>query len=155
MQLEQSFDLPFAREEAWAAFQDVPMLVSCLPGATLASAPGVEPLAFGLAVKLGPIAASFAGQGSLTYGSDYTGVLAGGGTDRGTSSRVKGSATFALEEKGNGTLVRLAIDYSLTGALAQSGRSGIARELAAGITRQFGANLRERLSARDKDASAG
>ena len=41
------------------------MLVSCLPGASLASEPGVDPLEFGLAVKLGPIAANFTGQGKL------------------------------------------------------------------------------------------
>jgi carbon monoxide dehydrogenase subunit G len=155
MQLEQTFDLAFPRETAWAAFQDVPMLVSCLPGASLASAPGVEPLEFGLAVKLGPIAAKFAGQGGLTYGRDYTGVLAGGGTDRGTGSRVKGSATFALEEKSGGTRVRLSIDYSLTGALAQFARSGIARELAAAITRQFAANLQVSLEARATGAASG
>ena len=33
MQLEQSFDLAVPREAAWSAFQDVAMLVSCLPGA--------------------------------------------------------------------------------------------------------------------------
>ena len=130
MQLEQSFDLPVPRETAWAAFQDVPMLVSCLPGAALASAPGVEPLEFGLAVKLGPIAASFTGQGSLTYGSDYTGVLAGGGTDRGTGSRVKGSAAFALEERAGGTQVRHRLKLHLPpGSAHPPARAGAARGL--------------------------
>ena len=145
MKLEESFDLPHPRETAWAAFQDVEMLVSCLPGASLASAPGADPLELGLAVKLGPIAANFTGQGKLTYGSDYKGVLEGGGTDRGTGSRVKGAAAFELHENDGGTRVRLSIDYALTGALAQFGRSGIVKELAAGITRQFAANLRSKL----------
>lgn len=154
MQLEQSFDLPFRRELAWAGFQNVSLLISCLPGASLASEPGTDPLEFGFAVKLGPIAANFTGRGNLTYGNDFQGVLSGGGADRGTGSRVKGSATFELREKEGGTQVRLLIDYTLTGSLAQFGRSGIVRELAAGITRQFAANLRENLATRTGEAAA-
>ena len=145
MQLEQTFELPFRREIAWAAFHDPPMLVSCLPGASLTGSPGATPLEFELAVKLGPIAANFSGQGDLTYENDYKGKLAGSGTDRGTGSRVKGSAAFELHEIEGGTRIRLLIDYTLTGALAQLGRSGIIKELAAGITRQFAANLRSNL----------
>ena len=155
MQLEQSFDLPFTREAAWAAFQDVAMLVSCLPGASLASAPDADPLELIFAVKLGPIAANFTGQGRLTYSGDHRGVLEGSGTDRGTGSRVKGSAAFELLETEGGTRVRLAIDYTLTGPLAQFGRSGIVKELAAGIARQFAANLQTRLSAGGNEAGVG
>ena len=155
MQLEQSFELPFRREAAWAAFQDLPMLVSCLPGASLTSSPGATPLEFELAVKLGPIAANFSGQGNLNYESDYKGKLSGSGTDRGTGSRVKGSAAFELHEIEGGTRIRLLIDYALTGALAQFGRSGIIKELAAGITRQFAANLRSNLEARAGGPATG
>src|SRR5688572_6128672 len=155
MQLEQIFELPFRREAAWAAFHDPPMLVSCLPGAALTSSPGATPLEFELAVKLGPIAANFSGQGNLTYEDDYKGKLAGSGTDRGTGSRVKGSAAFELHEIEGGTRIRLLIDYALTGALAQFGRSGIVKELAAGITRQFAANLRASLAEHALEATAG
>ncbi|MCC7485673.1 MAG: DUF1116 domain-containing protein [Burkholderiales bacterium] len=147
MQLEQSFDLPVRREAAWAAFQDVTLLVSCLPGASLVGDPAADPLAFRFAVKLGPITANFSGQGKLSYEDGYRGTLSGGGTDRATGSRVKGSATFDLRETGSGTQVRLLIDYALTGALAQFSRTGIVRELADGITRQFAANLRSGLTA--------
>ena len=74
--------------------------------------------------------------------------MSGSGTDRGTGSRVKGGAAFELHEIEGGTRIRLLIDYALTGALAQFGRSGIIKELAAGITRQFAANLRLNLDAR-------
>src|SRR6185295_9508336 len=151
MQLEQSFDLAVPREAAWSAFQDVAMLVSCLPGASLASAADADPLQLGFAVKLGPITANFTGQGQIAYGTDYTGSLSGSGADRGTGSRVKGSATFELRETTGGTHVRLAIDYALTGTLAQFGRAGIVKELAAGITRQFAANLRSRLGGAAQD----
>jgi len=152
LKLEQSFDLPVPRGAAWTAFQDVQMLISCLPGASLAGKPEADPLEFAFAVKLGPVAANFTGQGKLTYENDYRGALSGGGTDRGTGSRVKGSATFELHETDGGTQVRLSIDYALSGALAQFGRTGIVRELAAGITRQFAENLRSNLAARASGA---
>ncbi|MGH8620089.1 MAG: CoxG family protein [Burkholderiales bacterium] len=154
MQLEQSFELPFPRAAVWSAFQDIPMLVTCLPGASLTSAPGARPLAFTLAVKLGPVAAKFSGEGDVTYEPDHRGLLSGSGADRATGSRVKGSAAFSLHEAGGGTRVDLAIDYTLTGTLAQFGRTGIVRELAAGITRQFAANLQARLGS-DVVAASG
>lgn len=153
MQLEQSFELPFAPAAVWTAFQDIPMLVTCLPGASLTSAPGVRPLAFTLAVKLGPVAAKFAGEGDVTYGDDLRGLLSGSGADRATGSRVKGSAAFGLHEIAGGTRVDLLIDYTLTGTLAQFGRTGIVKELAAGITRQFAANLQARLHTAGTDAA--
>jgi carbon monoxide dehydrogenase subunit G len=147
VQLEQSFDLPFPRAVAWEAFRNIPMLVSCLPGASLTSSPDANPLAFVFTVKLGPISANFTGQGSVTYHDDCTGSLSGSGADRATHSRVKGDAKFELYDTQGGTRVQLFVDYALTGALAQFGRAGIVKELAAGITRQFAANLREKLEA--------
>ena len=39
------------------------------------------------------------------------------------------------------------VDYSLTGALAQFSRGAIVKEIAAALTRDFSANLRERIAA--------
>ena len=154
MQLEESFELAFARERVWAAFKDIPMLVSCLPGASLQGDPAADPLQLAFTVKLGPVSARFAGEGRVAYHENCTGTLAGGGTDRATNSRVKGSAAFALESTGSATRVRLVIDYALSGMLAQVGRPGIVKEIAAGLTRQFAANLQSRIAEVDASGSA-
>jgi uncharacterized protein len=146
MGLEESFDLPVARDRAWAAFRDLRVLVSCLPGARLTSEPHTDPVQIVFAVKLGPINVSFTGVGGVEYGADYDCCFSGGGADRNTNSRVKGAAKFSLHEKAGGTHVRLAVDYALTGALAQFGRAGIVKEIAANLTRQFADNLCNRLS---------
>lgn len=146
MQLEESFDLPVARALAWQAFRDIPMLVSCLPGAQLTSEADADPLQIVFAVKLGPIKASFAGQGRVEYAEDYSGAMSGSGADRGTNSRVRGDARFALTETDRGTRVQIVVDYTLTGALAQFGRPGIVKEIASSIAQQFAANLRARLA---------
>jgi len=148
VQLEETFELPFAQARVWASFKDIPLLVSCLPGASLQGNPGADPLQLVFTVKLGPVSARFAGEGSVVYDENYTGTLTGAGTDRATNSRVKGSAAFALEAVDSATRVRLVIDYGLSGVLAQVGRPGIVKEMAAGLTRQFAANLRARIAER-------
>lgn len=154
MQLEESFDLPVGREAAWDAFRDVEMLVSCLPGAWLASGADADPLQIVFSVKLGPINTNFAGQVKVAYADDYSGSFSGSGIDRATSSRVKGDAKFSLAPAAEATRVHVVVDYALTGALAQFGRPGIVREIAANITQQFAANLRAKLAERVPSMSA-
>ncbi|MFM0441094.1 hypothetical protein PQQ84_31925 [Paraburkholderia strydomiana] len=50
-------------------------------------------------VKLGPIVASFAGDGEINFDeARYRGSITGTGVDRESSSRMKDGASFALEE---------------------------------------------------------
>lgn len=150
MQLEQSFTLAAAPEVVWTAFHDVRLLVDCLPGASIRE--GVEdpvqgdeiPLLF--KVKLGPIAAGFAGQGRIALDdAARSGSFSGGAVDSKTNSRVKGEARFALLPVDTGTRVTLTVDHTITGALAQFSREGIVRALAEQLTRQFADNLQARL----------
>ncbi|KQP15968.1 SRPBCC family protein [Pseudorhodoferax sp. Leaf265] len=149
MQLEQSFTLAAEPARVWQAFHDVRLLVECLPGASIQAdaqiAEGAEiPLLF--KVKLGPIAAGFAGQGQLALDeASQGGSFAGGAVDAKTNSRVKGQARFALLPDAVGTRVALAVEFSITGALAQFSREGIVRALAEQLTRQFADNLQARL----------
>jgi carbon-monoxide dehydrogenase small subunit len=50
------------------------------------------------------------------------------------------------EKSGAATRVELAIDYTLTGTLAQFGRSGIVQDIAKRMTAAFAANLEARLN---------
>jgi uncharacterized protein len=153
MQLEQSFTLPFARAAVWPAFADVPMLVSCMPGAALQgearAVEGGADLDMLFTVKLGPITGAFQGQGQVRRDdAAMRGVFNGSGADRKSGSRAKGEATFALVETGPAeTRVEVNVDYSLTGALAQFSRGAIVKELASALTRDFAANLCERIAA--------
>lgn len=150
MQLEQAFSLEASPDAVWTAFHDIELLVACLPGASIreghegVSSGSEIPLLF--KVKLGPIAAGFAGLGQLTLDEHlHTGSFAGGAVDSKTHSRVRGEARFALEPADTGTRVILTVDYTVTGALAQFSREGIMRALAEQLTRQFANNLQVRL----------
>jgi carbon monoxide dehydrogenase subunit G len=160
VQLEQSFTLPFPLAVVWPAFADVPMLVSCMPGAALQgelrSVEHGEAFNLMFTVKLGPIVGAFLGQGEVRRDAlMHSGTFSGTGADRKSGSRVKGEAKFSLTETGaSETRVDLNVDYSLTGALAQFSRGTILKELAAALTRDFSANLRERIAARQTVGAA-
>lgn len=154
MQLEQAFTLAAAPDAVWQAFHDVALLVDCLPGASLK--PGTPAPAAGEAigtdipllfkVKLGPIAAGFAGQGQLTLDeAARSGSFAGNAIDTKTNTRVKGEARFALKPEAGGVRVAMVVDYTITGTLAQFSREGIVRALAEQLTKQFADNLQARL----------
>lgn len=147
MELEQRFELPAPPAVAWPAFQDIERLVSCLPGASI-TGPAVDgewPLRFD--VKLGPIAAAFAGSGRVVFDdAAHSGRFEGQAADRRTQSRVKGHAAFVLAPGGSGTVVTVQVVYALTGSLAQFSRGGIVRELANALTAQFAENLSGRLA---------
>lgn len=150
MEIEQRFTLSTAPDAVWQAFQDVRLLVNCLPGASIPDDAAVDgnkvPLLF--QVKLGPIAARFKGQGELEQdAAARTGAFSGSAVDGKTQSRVKGVARFALQPKDAGTEVVVAVDYAVTGALAQFSREGIVRALAEQLTREFAANLQAALPA--------
>src|SRR4051812_32950373 len=111
MQLEQSFALPLPPDEAWAGFQRIELLIECLPGAALTgpAADGNWPLRFD--VKLGPIAACFAGSGRVSHDdSTRTGRFEGSAADKRTQSRVKGAAGFAVQPAAGGSLVVVSVD---------------------------------------------
>lgn len=149
MQLEQSFHIAAPVEVVWQAFHDVELLVDCLPGASIntsstASEEGAIPLLF--KVKLGPIAAGFAGQGRFDLDeAARIGAITGSAVDARSNSRVKGEARFALTEANGGTDVRVKVDHTITGSLAQFSREGIVRALAEQLTKQFADNLQARL----------
>jgi len=154
MNLEQRFAVAQPADAVWAAFHDPQLLADCLPGASLDGPPredGSLPLRF--KVKLGPIAAAFAGTGRLDLDeAGHAGAFAGQATDGKSNSRVKGEARFRLEAQDAGTAVAVAVDFAITGSLAQFSREGIVRALAEQLTRQFAENLQQRLA---QPAAAG
>ena len=151
MLLEQRFSLAAPVDTVWQAFHDVGVLVECLPGASINGSAGPDadgiPLLF--KVKLGPIAAGFAGRGQIAFDeAAKSGSFSGSAVDAKTNSRVKGEARFATApaaDDAQATQVTLEVDYSITGTLAQFSREGIVRALAEQLTRQFADNLQARL----------
>ncbi len=145
---EEAFVIRKPPATVWAAFADIPAVAACLPGATV-DEHDANAVKGKIAVKLGPIWASFAGSAVIERDdAALVGVIRGAGRDRGTGSRTKGEVTYRLagEDDGRQTRVSLSVEYSLQGALAQFARSGIARDLARRLVADFASNLNARLA---------
>ena len=147
MRIEEQFSVPFAPDRVWAFFHDAESVVRCLPGAELGATDGDGKLTGHFSVRLGPIAAAFAGEAEIAYDERArSGTINGNGSDRRSGSRARGSANFAVAPEPGGTRVDIAVDYTLAGALAQFNRGGIVQDLAAKLTAQFADNLRAALA---------
>jgi carbon-monoxide dehydrogenase small subunit len=139
---------------------DPQALARCMPGASLDGPPQDGNISGRIQVKLGPIAASFAGEGKVEQLAEhYRQVIHGHGGDRKSGSRVRGSVDYRLsaisgEAQAEATRVDVTISYALTGLLAQLGRSELARDLARRIGEGFAQNIDAQLRGGDDASSA-
>lgn len=145
--ITQSFVLEHPRAEVWRLMSDPEAIARCMPGMSLDGPAHGDKLAGHLEVKVGPIAASFAGEGNLQrFASEYRQIIEGRGGDRKSGSRVTGKVDYSLKpatapDGSEATRVDVVMSYVLTGPLAQIGRSGIVRDLARRIGEAFAQNI--------------
>ena len=150
VRLRQSFVLEHPLEAVWALMSDPEAVARCMPGARLDGPPQDGKLTGRIEVALGPVSASFAGEGTVTqFPAEHRQVIEGRATDRKGASRVSGSVEYRLSEvpeaNGAATRVDVVIGYALAGLLAQLGRSGLARDLAQRLGEAFARNIDARL----------
>ncbi|MCK6453084.1 MAG: 2Fe-2S iron-sulfur cluster-binding protein [Alphaproteobacteria bacterium] len=145
-ELVESFVVRRPPAEVWRILGDLPMIAACLPGAEL-DEHDARNVKGRMRVKVGPIAAAFAGAATIERDeARMAGTVRGAGSDGATGSRTRGEVEYALQADGAGaTRVAVTIRYSLQGALAQFSRSNVARDLARRLIGQFAANLDARL----------
>jgi carbon-monoxide dehydrogenase small subunit len=147
--LQQSFSVAHAPAKVFALFDDIAAVASCLPGATLTGTPRPERVEGAIRVRIGPISANFYGAARVERTeADLSGRIIGIGRDQRSRSTTQGEIRYRLVPQGDDTATRveLSIGYSLTGMLAQVGRSGLVRDLAARLVAEFAGNLDRRLS---------
>ena len=155
MKIENSFEVAATPEAAWALLMDVPRVIPCMPGATLAETVDDDHWKAKLAVKLGPISLNFdadVARESADVAARHA-VLAT--TARESRGRGAAQATIAstLAEQPGGTRVDIVTDLTLTGPVAQYGR-GMVQSVAAQLTSQFASCLQKQLADRPAEASA-
>ncbi|MGE0678922.1 CoxG family protein [Pseudolabrys sp.] len=149
MKINQTFAVRRPLAEVWDVLADVPFVAGCLPGATLSDSLGDDRYTGQISVKVGPIQARFSGEVGLKRdASAFCGTLSGRGTDGRTASSAKAEATYRLTaiEDGQATEVDIAAEVSLTGLLAQFGKSAVINEISSRLAKEFAANLNSRLS---------
>ncbi|HXP73807.1 MAG TPA: 2Fe-2S iron-sulfur cluster-binding protein [Stellaceae bacterium] len=154
--IDESFVIAAPPATVWQALADFPKVAACLPGAELTEH-DARAVKGRLRVKLGPMAASFAGSATVQRDETaMTGIAKGAGTDSGSRSRTRGELAYRLtpEAGGRQTRVAVTVDYDLQGPLAQFSRSNLARDFAGRVVAEFAANLNRALGAGDAQPAA-
>jgi uncharacterized protein len=148
MKITKQFGLAYPRDVVWKAMGDVYQVAECLPGASIVEDMGDNRYKGKFSVKVGPMAASFAGEvGIERRPDDWTAVVTGKGSDARSGSRATGSMTYALSERAaEHTDVDVVCEINLAGALAQFGKAAVIQEIANRITAEFVRNFEAKVA---------
>jgi carbon monoxide dehydrogenase subunit G len=157
VQFENRFDVPVGVAEAWALLTDIRRIAPCMPGAELTEV--VDPRTYKgkLAVKLGPVALSFAGTAQFEQMDEAqrTARVKAQGTDQKGRGGAHADVAFRLVPEGSGARVLIATNVQLSGSVAQYGRgAAMIQDLAQHMIDQFSARLREQLAAEQTTVAA-
>ena len=135
--------LAIAPDPLWHVLRDIPTMVGCLPGASLAGPPHAEPLALEMSVAIGPMRAKFEGSAYVTYDDRRRTVdIDGSGRDTRSRSTSEGRIELAvLPAAAGGSILRLRLRYALKGPLAQFSRGAVVDAVVEQLLERFAANL--------------
>jgi carbon-monoxide dehydrogenase small subunit len=153
--IEDQFTVNHPVAAVWAAFADMPAVAACLPGAEI-SEHNASSVKGRINVKFGLMRAAFVGAAALERDqAAKRGMIRGAGQDSLSSSRARGDISYQLFQEGtDSTKIRVAIDYSLQGPLAQFSRGGLVKEFVGTMVAQFAANLDRHLAGKGSAAPA-
>ncbi len=146
MEMQGSRHLAVTQQQAWDALNDPAVLKVCIPGCNNIEATGDNQYAVGVAVKIGPVSAKFAGKILLSdinppnsYKITFDGQGGAAGFGKGTSE-VK--LTPAAE--GPGCELSYSVQASVGGKIAQVGQrliDGVAKSMAEDFFKRFDAEM--------------
>jgi carbon monoxide dehydrogenase subunit G len=149
MQITSAFEVPLPVDESWRVLLDVPRVASCIPGAQLTEVLGDGAYGGKVAVRLGPVGLSFKGRARIVSADtvERRAQVRAEGSDTKGRGGAAADVQFHLAAASAGTRVEIVTSLSLTGSVAQYGRSsGMVNDLANHLISQFADNLRRKLA---------
>jgi carbon monoxide dehydrogenase subunit G len=149
MEMQGSRHLAVTQQQAWDALNDPQVLKVCIPGCDKVEPSGDNQYAIGMGVKVGPVAARFAGKIHLQdvlAPNSYTLTFEGNG---GAAGFGKGSAQVHLAPpaEGAGCELTYTAKAQVGGKIAQVGQrlvDGVARSMAEDFFRRFDEEMQRR-----------
>ncbi|HEU5150722.1 MAG TPA: SRPBCC family protein [Iamia sp.] len=127
MELSDTFTVSTPIDEMWPILCDIERIAPCMPGARLTDVEDGE-YRGEVTVKVGPITARFKGTATMDERDDtaHRAVLRASGKDTGGKGNAHATITAtAAPTADGGTEVTIATDLSITGKVAQFGRSAM------------------------------
>jgi uncharacterized protein len=150
MEFDNTFEVPLPPAEAWPVLMDIQRIAPCMPGAQLTEVVDARTYKGNIAVRLGPVALTFAGLVTFEEIDDANrkARVKAQGTDAKGRGGANAAASFRLEPAGAGSKVLVHTDLTLSGAVAQYGRGvGMIQATAGQLMKQFADNLKKQLAA--------
>jgi uncharacterized protein len=149
MEMQGSRHLAVTQQQAWDALNDPEVLKTCIPGCDKVEATGENQYAIGMGVKIGPVAARFAGKILLMDvqpPNSYTLHFEGQG---GAAGFGKGNARVNLAPpvEGSGCELSYTAQAQVGGKIAQVGQrlvDGVARSMAEDFFKRFDDEMQRR-----------
>jgi carbon monoxide dehydrogenase subunit G len=152
MDMQGSRQLAVTQQQAWDALNDPEVLKACIPGCDKVEATGENQYAVGLALKIGPVAARFAGRITLSEINPphrYTIAFDGQGGGAGFG---KGNSSVKLVPNEAGCELSYTVHAQVGGKVAQLGQrliDGAAKSMAEDFFKRFDNEMQRRHPASD------
>jgi uncharacterized protein len=156
MEFDNSFEVPLPPAQAWPVLMDIERIAPCMPGAQLTEVVDKTTYKGNIAVRLGPVALTFAGLVKFEEIDDanHTARVKAQGTDAKGRGGANAAASFRLEPTATGSKVLVHTDLTLSGSVAQYGRGvGMIQATAAQLMKQFAENLKKQVAASSAPAA--
>ena len=140
MDMQGSRQLAITQQQAWDALNDPAILKACIPGCDKVEATGENQYAIGMALKIGPVSAKFAGKITLldiVPPKSYTINFEGQG---GAAGFGKGNSAVSLVPNDAGCELQYTVHASVGGKIAQLGQrliDGVAKSMAEDFFKKF------------------
>jgi len=133
-----------SRPSVWAALNDPEVLKACIPGCDSLEKTSDTQMRASASIKLGPVAAKFAGKLNLSDMDPPAGYKISGEGQGGAAGFAKGEAVVRLSERQDGTLLSYTVQAQVGGKIAQLGGRLIdatAKSMADQFFKKFAAQL--------------
>ena len=157
MEFDNAFEVPLPPAQAWPVLMNIPGIAPCMPGAQLTEIVDERTYKGNIAVRLGPVALTFAGTVIFEEidNANHTARVRAQGNDAKGRGSAQATATFRLEPSAGGSKVMVHTNLTLSGAVAQYGRGvGMIQATASALMTQFANNLKAQLATREPEAPA-
>jgi uncharacterized protein len=150
MEMQGQRQLAVTQQQAWDALNDPAILKQCVAGCDVFEPTDDTHFNVGMAVKIGPVSAKFAGKIELTdvqQPHQYQLNFEGQG---GAAGFGKGNSKVTLTPNEHGTLLDYTVNAQVGGKIAQLGQrliDGVSKSMADDFFKRFDAVLQERYPA--------
>ena len=138
MKITEEIYVERAPEDVWKLFCDVPELSRCLPGAELTDEKGDGVYEGNVSAKLGPMSTNFFGECTVVNDNGtMTGSVKGKGVDKSGGSVGLVQVDYAIEGQNGGSHINIDANVTLSGPVAQFGRTSILEEMSSRLISEF------------------